>query len=64
MLTAFLLHDGKIIYLVTLMSLISSSDKFNISSDNDVAAFSEWLLQIVDDMAIQGKDLQTFFHRL
>ena len=64
LLTAFLLHDGKRIYLVAPMGLISSSDEFNIRSDKAVAEFSEWLLKIVDDMAIQGEDLKTVFRRL
>ena len=40
LLTAFLLFDGKRIYLVAPMGLVSSSDEFNIRSDNAVAAFS------------------------
>ena len=64
LLTAFLLPDGKWVYTVAPMGLVSSSAEFCIRSDNAVAAFFEWLLKIVDDMAIQGKDLQTVFFRL
>ena len=46
------------------MGLISSSDEFNIRSHNAVAPFFDWLLKIVDDIAIQGKDLQTVFQQL
>ena len=65
LLTAFLLPDGKRVYLVAPMGLNISSDEFNIRSDRAVAEFlGTWLLKIVDDMAIQGSTLQEVFLRL
>ena len=64
-LTAFLLADGKWVYLVAPMGLISSSDEFNIRSDAAVMdLLNLWLLKIVDDMAIQGTTLQEVLRRL
>ena len=65
LLTAFLLPNGKWIYVVAPMGMNISSDEFNIRSDRAVAEYlNSWLLKIVDNMAIQGATLQEVFVRL
>jgi hypothetical protein len=64
-LTAFLLPDGKRVFLVAPMGLMSSSDEFNIRTDAVVQKhLMTWLLKIIDNMLIQAPDLQEAFQRL
>jgi hypothetical protein len=63
LLTAFLLSDGKWVYLVAPMGLNSSSDEFCIRTDAAMAEFLSklWLLKIIDAMLIMATTLQEAF---
>jgi hypothetical protein len=46
------------------MGLNSSSDAFNVRTDDAVWDLFEWLLKIVDDMLVQGASIEQVFRRL